>query len=98
MTGASGRIKYSSGRVFVLLALLKVFEINVDSNQINVAACLTETGCSGFIQLDVAKKKKRVEGLGLLEGTDPEPLLTLLVITRAALLFSYKHGVRGKDK
>ncbi len=34
----------------------------------------------------------------LLEGTDPEPLLTSLVVTKAALLFSYKHGVEDKDK
>lgn len=34
----------------------------------------------------------------LLEGTDPEPLLTFLVIMRAALVFSYKHGAKEKDK
>lgn len=37
-------------------------------------------------------------GGGLLEGSDPEPLLTFLVIMKAALLFSYKHGVKDKDK
>lgn len=75
---------------------LSVFEINVDASQINVStARLIETSCSSFIQLDVAR---RGGGEGLLEGTDPEPLLTSSVITKAALLFSHKHGVKDKDK
>lgn len=58
------------------------------------AAFLIKTGCRGFVQLDVRGGGRG----GLLEGTDPEPLLTFLVIMKAALLFSYKHGVKDKDK
>lgn len=37
-------------------------------------------------------------GLGLLEGTDPEPLSTFSAFITAAFVFLYKHGVREKDK
>lgn len=73
---------------------LLVFEINVDATQINVStACLIETSCSGFIQLDVAR---RGGGEGLLEGTDPEPLLTSLVITRQHFCFHINMVLRIK--
>lgn len=37
-------------------------------------------------------------GAALLRGADPEPLLTLLVIVKAELLFSYKHNLKTKGK
>lgn len=68
-------------------------EINVDAIQVNVlATSLIETNCRGFIHLDEAERGGgwRVEGrgLGLLEGIDPEPLLTPLVTVKITLLFS----------